>query len=200
MLRCLFPALAVFAMSDLPAQTPPAAAPQAPPCADAAHRQFDFWVGNWDVTGPKGKKPSAAAGSNRGWAIASSTNTGSAAAAPSARELQHLQRRDRAVGTVLGRQRRQPPAPRRRPRRRAHGAGRPARQARCRQRHRRPRTHRMDAERRRQRAPVVGIVQGRGQDLDGVVRWPVPQGHDAGSLSLARNERRGFRRALRASR
>jgi len=46
-------ALALFAMNDLPAQTPP---PGPPPCTDAAHRQFDFWVGSWDVTGPKGEK------------------------------------------------------------------------------------------------------------------------------------------------
>ena len=39
-----------------PAQT---AAPRA--CTAAEHRQFDFWVGRWDVYGPKGKK----AGENR---------------------------------------------------------------------------------------------------------------------------------------
>lgn len=32
-----------------PAPTPPAPAP-APPCQSEAHRQFDFWVGTWDVT------------------------------------------------------------------------------------------------------------------------------------------------------
>ena len=26
------------------------------PCADAAHRQFDFWVGDWDVQNPQGQK------------------------------------------------------------------------------------------------------------------------------------------------
>jgi hypothetical protein len=31
------------------------------PCADAAHAQFDFWVGTWDVTRPDG----ALAGTNR---------------------------------------------------------------------------------------------------------------------------------------
>jgi hypothetical protein len=48
--------LVVFAMSDLSAQTTPPtpATQQAPPCADATRRQFDFWVGSWDVTGPKG--------------------------------------------------------------------------------------------------------------------------------------------------
>src|SRR5262245_17034257 len=30
-----------------------AAAPQKP-CTSPLHRQFDFWVGHWDVTGPKG--------------------------------------------------------------------------------------------------------------------------------------------------
>ena len=48
--RCLALGLGLFAISDLPAQTPPPAAPRAPPCADAPHRQFDFWVGSWDVT------------------------------------------------------------------------------------------------------------------------------------------------------
>lgn len=52
-IRCLALLLAVFAMTDLPAQTQ---APSPPPCTDAAHRQFDFWVGSWDVTGPKGEK------------------------------------------------------------------------------------------------------------------------------------------------
>lgn len=39
-----------------PRPAPPAAAP-APGqyCADAAHRQFDFWLGDWNVTSPDGK-------------------------------------------------------------------------------------------------------------------------------------------------
>lgn len=36
------------------AQSTPAATPNPAPCADAAHGQFDFWVGNWTVT-PTGK-------------------------------------------------------------------------------------------------------------------------------------------------
>lgn len=28
--------------------------PAATACAGSAHRQFDFWLGTWDVTGPKG--------------------------------------------------------------------------------------------------------------------------------------------------
>jgi hypothetical protein len=34
------------------AQTPPPAppAPPPPPCASAEHRQFDFWLGEWEVT------------------------------------------------------------------------------------------------------------------------------------------------------
>ena len=31
------------------------------PCAAAEHRQFDFWIGEWDVTNPAG----AVAGKNR---------------------------------------------------------------------------------------------------------------------------------------
>jgi hypothetical protein len=37
----------------------PPAAP--PPCASAHHREFDFWIGTWDVTDPSGKF----AGTNR---------------------------------------------------------------------------------------------------------------------------------------
>jgi hypothetical protein len=33
------------------AQTPPAK-----PCAGIEHRQFDFWIGEWDVFGPQGKQ------------------------------------------------------------------------------------------------------------------------------------------------
>lgn len=35
------------------AAPPPAATP--PPCAAAPHRQFDFWLGDWDVYQPDGK-------------------------------------------------------------------------------------------------------------------------------------------------
>lgn len=30
--------------------------PQRPDCSAAEHRQFDFWVGTWDVTAPNGNK------------------------------------------------------------------------------------------------------------------------------------------------
>lgn len=33
----------------------PASAPRNKPCTAAAHRQFDFWIGDWDVTDPAGK-------------------------------------------------------------------------------------------------------------------------------------------------
>jgi hypothetical protein len=35
------------------AQAPP---PTAPPCSAAEHRQFDFWIGRWEVFTPDGKK------------------------------------------------------------------------------------------------------------------------------------------------
>ena len=35
--------------------------PAPPPCSGPEHRQFDFWVGEWDVTTPDGKP----AGTNR---------------------------------------------------------------------------------------------------------------------------------------
>jgi hypothetical protein len=37
------------------AQSPPAPADKPPPCAAAEHRQFDFWIGTWDVYQPDGK-------------------------------------------------------------------------------------------------------------------------------------------------
>lgn len=37
--------LALVAQATQPAQTPPP-----PPCADEAHKAFDFWVGEWNVT------------------------------------------------------------------------------------------------------------------------------------------------------
>ncbi len=43
------------------AADPPAATPAPKPCATPEHRQFDFWLGDWDVTNPAGK----VAGHNR---------------------------------------------------------------------------------------------------------------------------------------
>lgn len=51
-------AAALFVAPAL-AQQPPAPAPS--PCATEAHRQFDFWVGHWDVHDATGKR----AGENR---------------------------------------------------------------------------------------------------------------------------------------
>jgi hypothetical protein len=55
----LFAALAA-PLRVVAAQQPPPTAPapqrQAPPtCAAAEHRQFDFWVGDWDVATPDGR-------------------------------------------------------------------------------------------------------------------------------------------------
>lgn len=43
--------LLASAAMPLAAQAPPSPVPTAPPppCASAAHRQFDFWLGEWDV-------------------------------------------------------------------------------------------------------------------------------------------------------
>lgn len=59
-LACLSIALLAAAAH---AATPSPAAPA--PCAGPEHRQFDFWLGEWEVTGAKGNK----AGTNRIQAI-----------------------------------------------------------------------------------------------------------------------------------
>ncbi len=51
--RCLLAACLV-ASSAAAADAPPAA-PNPPPCSAPEHRQFDFWLGDWDVRGPAGK-------------------------------------------------------------------------------------------------------------------------------------------------
>jgi hypothetical protein len=43
----------ILVASSLSAQ---AQTPAAKPCASAEHRQFDFWIGVWDVFGSKGKQ------------------------------------------------------------------------------------------------------------------------------------------------
>jgi hypothetical protein len=45
----------VATVASLGAQAPAAAAPVSP-CQGPEHRQFDFWIGHWDVYGPAGKK------------------------------------------------------------------------------------------------------------------------------------------------
>ena len=52
-MRWLATLLAMFVVGSLTmAQTPVAT----PPCAAAEHRQFDFWIGRWEVFSPDGKK------------------------------------------------------------------------------------------------------------------------------------------------
>lgn len=54
-LRCIVPLTVALVGGDaaLGQATPPASRP--PACADAAHRQFDFWLGDWEVRDPAGK-------------------------------------------------------------------------------------------------------------------------------------------------
>jgi len=49
----LWLALVLFAAPAIGQSLPP---PPAKPCESSEHRQFDFWVGHWDVFGPAGKK------------------------------------------------------------------------------------------------------------------------------------------------
>jgi hypothetical protein len=53
--RALLGATAVvLAAASAFAQSLPS--PAAKPCESSEHRQFDFWVGHWDVFGPAGRK------------------------------------------------------------------------------------------------------------------------------------------------
>jgi hypothetical protein len=54
MLARLVLALTVVAPLSATAQSA-ASAPPPPPCRGAEHRQFDFWIGRWTVTNPKGE-------------------------------------------------------------------------------------------------------------------------------------------------
>ncbi|MFO1474657.1 MAG: hypothetical protein U1F20_09195 [Lysobacterales bacterium] len=192
MLRCLFP-LAVFAMStDRP---PPRLGL---PCADARITSWFDFTGSatWDVTGRRAKKPSAAAGSNRGWAIASSTNTWFGGGRHHRRKLRHLQRRDRAGGSGSGSTGGN----------RLHlvggfvlrdawcwkaGTTSPDADSGIVERERIAWTPNADGGVRQ----LWESIKDDGENLGRVVR-PAAQGHDAGS-QVARNEKAGFRRALR---
>jgi len=54
--HCIFPLMATLASAALAQAppTPPASSPPPPACTGPEHRQFDFWVGDWDVY-PAGK-------------------------------------------------------------------------------------------------------------------------------------------------
>jgi len=47
--------LAALLAAALPVQAQQPAPKRAPPCMSEQHRQFDFWVGEWEVTDPAGK-------------------------------------------------------------------------------------------------------------------------------------------------
>ena len=51
-MRNLLASLVVIAV---PSAAFPGDATPPPPCADTAHAQFDFWIGEWEVTTPDGK-------------------------------------------------------------------------------------------------------------------------------------------------
>lgn len=55
LLLCL-PGLApLTAVAQETGAIPDSAPPPAPPCSDPAYRQFDFWIGEWEVTNPQGQ-------------------------------------------------------------------------------------------------------------------------------------------------
>jgi hypothetical protein len=45
----------ILSMRAAAAPAPPAATPAPPPCSAAEYRQFDFWLGDWNVYGPDGR-------------------------------------------------------------------------------------------------------------------------------------------------
>ena len=50
-------ALALLAAAqDMPAPPSPTSAAPAPACGAAEYRQFDFWLGDWDVYNAKGAR------------------------------------------------------------------------------------------------------------------------------------------------
>jgi hypothetical protein len=55
------PLLIAVSLSSVAAADTPAPAKKPPACAAAEFHQFDFWIGDWDVTNPQGKP----AGHNR---------------------------------------------------------------------------------------------------------------------------------------
>jgi hypothetical protein len=52
--RAILATLAIALAAPLAAQETPAASASPPPCAGAGHREFDFWIGEWDVSRPDG--------------------------------------------------------------------------------------------------------------------------------------------------
>ena len=55
-LSALVTALALAAPAHAQTTTPAPSTPPPPACTAPEHRQFDFWVGNWDVFDPKSGK------------------------------------------------------------------------------------------------------------------------------------------------
>lgn len=60
-LAAAFHSVAIAQVPATPAAPQPAPPPAAKGCAAPEHRQFDFWIGDWDVFTPDGKQ----AGTNR---------------------------------------------------------------------------------------------------------------------------------------
>ena len=54
LLLAIFPTTSCLVIAQTPSSSGPTAA-AVKPCTAAEHRQFDFWIGDWDVTSPAGK-------------------------------------------------------------------------------------------------------------------------------------------------
>ena len=54
-LVAMFAAVPLAAQTAAPATAPPAPAPPTHVCTGPEYHRFDFWVGHWDVYGPRGR-------------------------------------------------------------------------------------------------------------------------------------------------
>ena len=153
---------------------------QAAACTTPEYRQFDFWVGDWDVFGPAG----ARTGTNRvdrllNGCVLQEHWVGAGGSIRA--ELQHLRAFDAAVAPDVGGRSRRDAAPRWEVRRR-HDDTRGPRHEPERRDHAAAYSLVDHRGRHESRPPAVGVVAGLRQDMARRVRWNLrPQSVSLGS-------------------
>ena len=165
--RSLCAALLLHGFAVMAQQPAPAAAtPQ--PCSAPQHRQFDYWIGEWDVHDPSGKR----VGENRitrihnGCALLEEWRGNGGVTGSS---LNVFDRDREPLAPDVGRQHRRAADARGRSRRRRDVAARRERRSRATaQAH--VAAHPLATAIRRPRPSALGSVVGRGQDVDDCVR------------------------------